>query len=111
MLAIVYFLAMHVVIHFVAMRSTSVYRDMNAVKKTEYRSYIVSPVHALVAVILSTISMFFICGDGKTVFNNDECMNTVRYVHVWALLHTCGYFFVDFFFLWFIVKGDSTLDY
>lgn len=55
--------------------------------------------------------MLFICGDGKTVFNNDECMNTVRYVHIWAMLHTCGYFLNDFFWLWFVVKGDSTLDY
>ena len=61
--------------------------------------------------ILAVISMWFICGDGKTVFNSDECINTPRYIHIWALLHTCGYFLTDFFFMWFIVKGDTSLDY
>lgn len=111
LLAVAWFLALNLIIHLVAMRKTSIYREMDNKKRTEYRAYIVSPIHAIGAVILSTLAMFFICGDGKTVFNNDECMNTVRYVHIWALLHTCGYFIVDFFFLYFVVKGDSTLDY
>jgi hypothetical protein len=55
--------------------------------------------------------MWFICENGQTVFNSEECINTVRYIHIWALLHTCGYFLVDFFFLFFIIKGTSTLDY
>ena len=55
--------------------------------------------------------MFFICGDGKTVFNNSECLETVRYIHIWALLNTCGYFFTDFFLLFFIIKARTTLDY
>lgn len=38
-------------------------------------------------------------------------MDTVRYVHIWALLNTCGYFISDFFWLFFVIKGDSTLDY
>lgn len=62
-------------------------------------------------VILSTIAMFYICPDGKTVFNNDLCMNTPRYIHVWALLHSCGYFIVDFVFFFFLVGGRTTLDY
>jgi uncharacterized membrane protein len=111
LLSVAYFFAMHLLIHVVAMRKARVYREMTTAKKTEYRTYIVSPIHAIVAVVLSTISMFYICGDGKTVFNNDECMNTVRYVHIWALLHTCGNFLVDFFFLYFVVGGSSSLDY
>lgn len=111
LLSVAWFLALHMIIHLVAMRKTSIYRDMNTPKRTEYRTYIVSSIHSIVAVFLSTLAMFFICGDGKTVFNNNECMNTVRYIHIWALLHTCGNFIVDFFFLYFVVKGDSTLDY
>ena len=111
LLACAYFLAMHLVIHLVAMRKTRIYREMTTPKRAEYRTYIVSALHAIVAVFLSTIAMFYICGDGKTVFNNDECMSTVRYIHVWALLHTCGNFIVDFFFLYFVVGGDSALDY
>ena len=110
-LSIAYFLAMHLIIHLVAMRKTHIYREMNTQKRSEYRCYIVSPLHAILAVFLSTIAMFYICGDGKTVFNNDECMSTVRYIHVWALLHTCGYFIVDFFFIYFVVGGNTPLDY
>jgi len=84
---------------------------MSRVKQTEYRSYILSITHAIGCVYLSTISMFFICGDDKTVFNSEECVNNVRYIHIWALLHTCGYFLMDFFFLWFVVGGNTALDY
>lgn len=80
-------------------------------KRIEYRTYVVSPIHSLLCVILSTISMFYICPDGKTVFNSDVCMNTPRYIHVWALLHSCGYFIVDFCFFFFLVGGRTTLDY
>lgn len=45
------------------------------------------------------------------MFNSDECINTVRYIHIWALIHTCGYFIVDFFFIFFVIKGNSALDY
>ena len=55
--------------------------------------------------------MLYICGGNQTVFNSDECINTVRYIHIWALIHTCGYFFVDFIFIFFVIKGDTALDY
>ena len=76
---------------------------MNTQKKTEYRTYIISPIHAVAAVLMSTYAMWFVCGDGKTVFNSYECINTVRYVHIWATLHTCGYFITDFFWVYFII--------
>ena len=110
-LSIGYFFVMHLVIHYVAMRQTQIYRDLNLGKRTEYRTYVVSINHAIVAFFLSTISMWYICGNGQTVFNSEECIGTVRYIHIWALLHTCGYFLVDFFFLFFVIKGTSTLDY
>ena len=52
---------------------------------------------------MSTYAMWYVCGDGKTVFNSYECINTVRYVHIWATLHTCGYFITDFFWVYFII--------
>ena len=55
--------------------------------------------------------MFYICGGNQTVFNSDECINTVRYIHIWALIHTCGYFIVDFLFIFFVIGGDTALDY
>lgn len=111
LMSIAYFFAMHLVVHLIANRKAPVYSDMNVVKQTEYRTYITSIIHAIVCVILSSIAMWYICGDDKTVFNSDECINTVRYVHIWALIHTCGYFIVDFFFIFFIIKGNSALDY
>lgn len=84
---------------------------MNNVKQTEYRTYWTSMIHAMGCFILSTIAMWYICGDGKTVFNNDECMNTPRYIHVWALLHTCGYFTQDACWLFFVSGGHTALDY
>ena len=109
--SLAYFFAFSLAIHLIATRKTLVYSEMNTVKQTLYRSYILSIAHAIGCVILAVISMWFICGDGKTVFNSDECINTPRYIHIWALLHTCGYFLTDFFFMWFIVKGDTSLDY
>ena len=110
-LSLAYFFAFGLAIHLIAARNTRVYSEMSRVKQTEYRSYILSMAHAIGCVILATISMFYICGDGQTVFNSDECINTPRYIHIWALLHTCGYFLMDFFFLWFVVEGNTALDY
>ena len=110
-LSLAYFFAFSLAIHLIANRRTRVYSEMTPVKQTLYRSYILSIAHAIGCVILSTISMFYICSDGKTVFNSDECINTPRYIHIWALLHTCGYFLMDFFFMFFIVQGNTALDY
>ena len=71
LLAVAYFFLMHLVLHLIAMRYAQVYRDMNSVKRAEYRTYITSPIHAIVAVYLSATAMWWICEDGKTVFNDD----------------------------------------
>ena len=55
--------------------------------------------------------MWFVCDGGKTVFNSHECINTVRNVHIWATIHTCGYFITDFLWLYFIIEGRTSLDY
>ena len=112
LLAIAYFFTLHFLIHQYYNRyRNQVYISMNTQKQTEYRTYILSIMHAIVCVYLSATAMWNICEDGKTVFDSQECMMTVRYIHVWALLHTCGYFLTDFFFLFFVIKGDSALDY
>ena len=110
-LTLAYFMASTIAIHYICMRYNKVYQDMGSLKKHEYRLYYGSIQHAIVAVAFSTISMWYICGDGKTVFNNDECMNTVRYIHIWALLHTCAYFMFDFTWLFFVLQASSPLDY
>lgn len=80
-------------------------------KQTEYRLYIVSIINAIVCVVLSVWAMWFVCGDGKTVFNSDKCIGTVRYVHIWALLNCCGYFTQDFMWWFFVMKGRTSFDY
>jgi len=39
--------------------------------------------------------MFYACGDGKTTFNDIDCMNTPLNMHVICMLHTSAYFIVD----------------
>ena len=109
--SIFYFFALHLVIHLVTNRYSHIYSVMTRIKQAEYRSYITSTIHAIVCVFLTTIAMFYICGNDQTVFNSDVCINTVRYIHIWALIHTCGYFIVDFLFIWFVIEGSSALDY
>ena len=111
LLSISYFLMMHLILHLLFRKHFAVYREMTGVKMTEYRTYWTSIFHAIGGFTLAIIAMFYICGDGKTVFNNDECMNTPRYIHVWALLHTNGYMLQDFAWVWFHIKGNSALDW
>jgi hypothetical protein len=59
--------------------------------------------------------MFFVCGLGKngeniTVFNSSECFSTPRHLHIWAAFNSCGYFYVDFVYLCFIVADHTALD-
>jgi len=63
------------------------------------------------AVVLSTLAMFYVCGEGNTVFNSDECLSTPRNIHIWTLLHTTGYFITDFFVQYFLVQGRAAIDY
>ena len=111
LLMIAYWFAAHLVVHLLAQKYAEVYRQMDREKGTLYRTYIMSILHAIVCCVLSYAAMFWVCGEGKTVFNSDMCMDTVRYVHIWALLHTCSYFIVDFFFVYFVIKGRTPLDY
>jgi len=38
-------------------------------KKTEYRSYLLSPIHSITAVILSILGTYYVCDEG-TIFSN-----------------------------------------
>ena len=110
-MALLYHIGVHLVIHLIAMYIGSpTYVDRTMAKKTEYRTNVVSITHSTGCMILCTWGCFFVCGEGKNVFNDDQCINTVRYVHVWALLHTCSYFILDAWILCFVVKGFAPLD-
>jgi hypothetical protein len=59
--------------------------------------------------------MFFVCGldvngESLTVLNSTECFTTPRYLHIWALFNSCGYFYVDFIYLCFVVADHTTID-
>ena len=88
---------------------------MDGKKQVTYRSYIVSPFHNISCVVFSIYAMFFVCGlgpDGEnvTVFNSSECFTTPRYLHIWAVFNSCGYFYVDFIYMCFIVAEHTALD-
>ena len=81
------------------------------IKKVEYRTYCLSLFHAPIAVFLALSAMILVCGEGKTVFNDEKCFTTVRYVHIWSLLNTCAYFMQDLFFLIFVIGDFSAFAY
>lgn len=82
---------------------------MKNTKQTEYRSYLLSPSHSTTAVILSILGTFDSCSEGN-IFTNQECMNTPKFIHIWALQHTCAWFIVDSFFIGVIIRGTSAFD-
>ena len=86
------------------------YQKLNRAKQGNYRSNIVSIINSFVSVAFSTLAMFYVCGDGQTVFNNEHCMGTPRYLHIWALVNTCGYFVTDTFIIVFFIREFTTLD-
>ena len=54
--------------------------------------------------------MFFVCPDGESVFSSEVCFDTPRYLHIWALVNTCGYFVWDTFNICVIIRTFTTLD-
>jgi len=93
---IAYFCSLHVGLHLVYMRLNSHYATLDTTKKrVEYRTYTISPIHHMTSIFISIITMFYACGNDKSVFNDLECMNTPLNMHVIAVMHTCSYFIVD----------------
>jgi hypothetical protein len=105
-----YFCTWHIVQHEIYLRFNQKYKEMKPETQALYRAYVVSIVHCIGCVIMSYLAMWHVCPGEETVFNSEHCMNTVRHIHIWALLHTCGYFINDFFVLKYLIKGDSPLD-
>lgn len=66
--------------------------------------------HAIICVVLSVITMTVLCGHGHTPFNNEQCLDTPRYLHIWALVNTCGYFTVDTMNICFAIGTFNTYD-
>ena len=110
LLSITFFFACHLTVHLIC-KKTQVYKNCDYQKQAYFRTTVVSIFHSLICVVLCTIALFYICGNGQTVFNSAECIETVRYIHIWSLITTCGFFIVDLFFIVAIIQGRTTLDY
>ena len=101
---------LHLATHCLCINFNKRYEKAGRVKQSHYRANIVGPIHALLSVYFAVLTMFYICGDGKTVFNNDICLNTPRYLHIWALVNTCGYFLADTFNIVVMIRTFDALD-
>ena len=108
---ILFYLFIHLIVHCICATCNSVYRDRDTVKRIEYRTYVLSCLHSPIAVFLSFSAMFLVCGDNNTVWNDEKCYETPRYIHIWSLLNTCGYFIVDLFYLAVYTGDDTPLTY
>ena len=87
----------HLLIHLMCKGCNKRYLKLNKKKQGEYRATIISFIHSIICVLFATSAMFYVCGDGQSVFNNEHCLETPRYLHIWALVNSCGYFIADTF--------------
>ena len=98
LISIAFFFACHLAVHLLC-KKTFVYKNCDYKKQAYFRTTIVSIFHSLVCIVLCYIALLKICPNGQTVFNSTECIETVRYIHIWSLITTCGFFIVDLFFI------------
>ena len=92
---VIYFSAWHVAMHLIFVRCNDTYLSLNRTKRSEYRTYAVAPVHHLNSIVAAIVTMFYACGDDKTVFNDMQCFDTPRNLHIICMCHTGAYFVVD----------------
>jgi hypothetical protein len=91
----IFYAILHAKVHLFCIYLVPRYQKLSKPKRGDYRANVISPVHSISSVAFSVIAMFYICGHGQTTFNSETCLNTPRYLHIWALVNTCGYFVVD----------------
>ena len=106
-----YFTVLNLITHGIFLCCNETYsKKLEPIKRTEYRANVLSIFHASIAVILSSLGMWWVCDEDKDVFNDKECMNTPKYIHLWALMHSVGYFIIDTFNLFFLIKEWRSYD-
>ena len=54
--------------------------------------------------------MYYVCPVGVNVFNDEVCMDTPKYFHIWAIMHTSAYFTMDLVNVACIIREFSTYD-
>ena len=101
---------LHLLLHSMFVCCNKRYVGLSREKQGAYRTNIEAMILAGICILTSVSAMFFICGDGKTPLNDDECMDTPRYLHIWALVNTCGYFIADTFNIAVLIRTFTTYD-
>ena len=55
---------LHLILHGINIKLNKRYGKLDAQKRGEYRSHLISPVHSVMCVIFSILAMFYVCGGG-----------------------------------------------
>ena len=74
--------------HLILVLTNKIYKNFERKKRTEYRSYVVALFHHVFAILMAVLTMFYVCGNGKTTFNDVECLDKPRNLHILAMMHT-----------------------
>ena len=101
-LSVSFFFTAHLIVHLLCLKTT-VYLNCDFKKQAYFRTTVVSIFHSCICIVLCTIGLLYICPGDQTVFNSDVCINTVRYIHIWAVITSCGFFLVDLFTIVFLI--------
>lgn len=107
---VAFYCLLHLLSHFLFKACIARYEKLKRPKQMEYRANAISPIHSLLCVYFATSAAFYVCGEGVTAFNNEQCFNTPRYLHIWALVHSCGYFVMDTLAISIMASEFTTID-
>ena len=105
-----YFAIINMTSHCVFLCWNKKYTSLEPGKRTEYRANVIAIFHSVIAVFLSSLGMWWVCRPGENVFNSNQCIDTPKYIHLWALMHSVGYFIVDTINYIFLVKEKKPSD-
>ena len=105
-----FYAVLHLIFHLMFSHCNERYIKMTNTKQSEYRAYAISPIHSTISVTLAWIGMFYVCPSGASVFDDEECMNTPKYFHIWAIGHTSAYFTTDFINTAFVIREFTAYD-
>ena len=108
--ACVLYIILHLLIHWLMTYWSTRYYKMTRAKQGEYRAYAISPFHSCTSCTFAVLAMFYVCPNGATVFNNEECIDTPRYIHIWGVVNSSAYFVVDLLNTVIIIREFSTYD-
>ena len=107
----VYLLCTDSFLHYTNAIFNDLYWHMNSKQRVEYRQYLISTIHASISTSLASISIFYLCAPGQTIFNSHECLVTPRNLHIYVIAHSCAYFIVDASLSCFLRQSFTKVDF